>query len=214
MDFATAAALPLAGSTAWQIVHEAARIAPGQRVLIHGAGGGVGHLAVQICKAHGAFVIASASDSKHEYLRSLHVDQLIDYQKTRFEDSLDGKVDAVIDLIGGEISYRSLSVLHTGGVIVSVPSGQNPGIHHAAADLGLRAADIIVDTYRPTLESLVSLWEQGKLAVEVAETYDLSNVVAAHRAAENNRRPGKIVLTVAHEEKTTDTSERHFNLDG
>ena len=141
-------------------------------------------------------MITSDSGTKEEFLTSLGADQVIDYTTTRFEDVL-GDVDAVIDLVGGDVSYRSLKVLEPGGVIVSVPSGQKPGLRSAAAESGHRVADIIVDPYGPTLQALVDLWEEGLLKIEIARTFDLTEVVAAHRFTESGSNPGKTVLTMA-----------------
>lgn len=123
-----AAAVPLAGLTAWQALADAARVEPGQRVLIHAAAGGVGHFAVQFAKHLGAYVIGTAREAKHDWLRSLGADELVDYTAVRFEDAVKD-VDVVIDLIGDgveETSTRSLETLRPGGTLVAVPSGVSP----------------------------------------------------------------------------------------
>jgi NADPH:quinone reductase-like Zn-dependent oxidoreductase len=115
-----AAALPLAGLTAWQALTEASTVRSGDRVLIHAAGGGVGHFAVQIAKHLGAYVIGTAGAEKHEWLRSLGADELVDHHVDRFEDLI-GEVDTVVDLVGGfgsDVQTRSLDVLRASGTLV------------------------------------------------------------------------------------------------
>jgi NADPH:quinone reductase-like Zn-dependent oxidoreductase len=120
---APAGGLPLAGLTAWQTVVDTAGVGQGDRVLIHAAAGGVGHLAVQVAKARGAHVIGTARSEQHDFLRELGVDEQIDYTKEAFEEAV-SEVDAVIDLVGTEdYGLRSLQVLREGGVLVEVPSG-------------------------------------------------------------------------------------------
>ncbi|NEQ25679.1 MAG: NADP-dependent oxidoreductase, partial [Microcoleus sp. SIO2G3] len=112
-----AAAVPLAGLTAWQSLFDAAELKPGQTVLIHGAAGGVGSFAVQFAKLKGAYAIATASARNQEFLRELGADKVIDYQATRFEEVV-GDVDVILDLIGGETQERSWQVLKQGGILL------------------------------------------------------------------------------------------------
>ena len=116
-----AAGLSLAGLTAWQCLVDIAQVQPGQRVLIHAAAGGVGHLAVQIAKARGAHVIGTASAAKHGLLAELGVDEAVDYRSQKFEDVVE-PVDVVYDLIGGDVAERSLDVLRPDGIQISLPS--------------------------------------------------------------------------------------------
>src|SRR6185312_1255705 len=116
-----AGALPLAGLTAWQSLVDVAHVRPGERVLVHAAAGGVGHLAVQIAKARGAHVIGTASAGKHDLLRSLGADELIDHRAQRFEEVVE-PVDLVYDLVGGEVAQRSLDVLRPDGLMICLPS--------------------------------------------------------------------------------------------
>ena len=111
-----AAAVPLAALTAWQALFDTANCSAGQRVLIHGGSGGVGHVAVQLAKWKGAHVFATASTKNQELLRELGVDEPIDYTQQKFED-VARDVDLVLDLIGGETQERSWSVLKKGGVL-------------------------------------------------------------------------------------------------
>ncbi len=130
-----AAGLPLAGLTAWQMLTETARLQPGQRVLIHAAGGGVGHLAVQIAKALGAEVLGTARADKHELLRSLGVDAPIDYTTTDFT-AVTGEVDVVVNLVGGPCIRRSAQVLTHGGLLITVRSAGYEAELAAAAQRG------------------------------------------------------------------------------
>ncbi|HVV24298.1 MAG TPA: NADP-dependent oxidoreductase, partial [Pseudonocardiaceae bacterium] len=127
LTVAQAAGLPLAGLTAWQALVDTAHVQPGQRVLVHAASGGVGHLAVQIAKALGAHVIGTASAANHPVLTELGADELVDYRTTRFEDVV-GTVDVVLDLVGGETGLRSIPVLGEGGLLISVPSSSSSGV--------------------------------------------------------------------------------------
>lgn len=113
IDHTEAGALPLVSLTAWQALTEHSDVRPGQRVLIHAAAGGVGHVAVQIAKARGAYVIGTASAGKHEFLRDLGADEVIDYRETDFTEAVKD-VDVVLDTLGGETSVRSLRVLRPG----------------------------------------------------------------------------------------------------
>jgi NADPH:quinone reductase-like Zn-dependent oxidoreductase len=119
IDHVQAGVLPLAALTAWPSLVDTADVQPGQRVLIHAAAGGVGHLTVQIAKARGAYVIGTASEGNHELLRSLGADELIDYRTTDFETVVED-VDVVLDAHNGDYPARSLGVLHRGGVLISL----------------------------------------------------------------------------------------------
>jgi NADPH:quinone reductase-like Zn-dependent oxidoreductase len=189
-----AGALPLAGLTAWQCLVDVAAVRPGQRVLVHAAAGGVGHLAVQIAKARGAHVIGTASAGKHELLAALGVDQAVDYGTVAFEEVVE-PIDVVYDLIGGEVAQRSLDVLRPDGLMICLPSAAAAPAMAAAADRGLRATGMLVEPDGDGLESLAALVDEGGLRVLVAETFALQGAADAHRLGERGRTTGKIVLT-------------------
>ena len=195
LDHVHAAALPLAGLTAWQALTEAARVQPGERVLIHAAAGGVGHLAVQLAKSLGAHVIGTARAEKHDLLRELGADELVDYTTRDFGELRD--VDVVLDLIGGEdYEQRSMRVLKPGGRYVGVPApGALPELQVAAEALGVRAATVFVAPDHTALEHIAGLVERGELRPVVAEVFALEDVVKAHEIGEANRTTGKLVLT-------------------
>jgi NADPH:quinone reductase-like Zn-dependent oxidoreductase len=189
-----AGALPLAGLTAWQIVVDTIRLQEGDDLLIHGAAGGVGHLAVQIAKARGATVIATARAEQAEWLRELGADRVVDYREQRFEDHV-ADLDAVIDF-PGSYGERSLGVLRPGGTLVSVPSGGSPELVEAAKRRGQRATGFLVEPDPIGLEGLSELVEAGHLRVRVDRVFDLAEVAEAHRQAEAGHAGGKLVLRV------------------
>ncbi|MDH6111623.1 NADPH:quinone reductase-like Zn-dependent oxidoreductase [Kitasatospora sp. MAP12-15] len=193
LDHVHAAALPLAALTAWQGLVDAARLAEGQRVLIHRAGGGVGHLAVQIAKSRGAHVIALASAGKHEFVRGLGADEVIDYRTTDFTEVLHD-LDVVFD--SNADGRRSLSVLRPGGVLVSILEHGNPELAAATEAAGRRFAGISVEPDYASLEAITALVEAGRIRPHVTETFPLAEVAKAHELLGTGRTQGKIVLTL------------------
>jgi NADPH:quinone reductase-like Zn-dependent oxidoreductase len=192
-----AAGLPLAGLTAWQSLVDVAEVGEGDRVLIHAAAGGVGHLAAQIAKARGAYVIGTARAAKHEYLRELGVDEPIDYTAGRFEEAV-SDVDVVLDLVGGdEHGLRSLETLREGGLLISVPGGLPDAVAAAARERSKRATGVQVEPDYCALESLGALVDDGRLTVTVDETFPLAQASEAHQRLEEGRTRGKIVLIPA-----------------
>jgi NADPH:quinone reductase-like Zn-dependent oxidoreductase len=190
-----AGGLSLAGLTAWQCLVDVARVQAGQRVLVHAGAGGVGHLAVQIAKSRGAHVIATASAAKHDLLADLGVDEAVDYRGQKFEEVVE-PVDVVYDLIGGDVSVRSLDVLRPDGVMIILPSAAAAAAVDAARERGLRAVGVVVEPDGDGLEELAALVESGGLRVLVDETFPLDRAADAHRLGEQGRATGKIVLTV------------------
>jgi NADPH:quinone reductase-like Zn-dependent oxidoreductase len=195
VDHTQAGALPLVSLTAWQALVENAGLQPGQRVLIHAAAGGVGHVAVQIAKARGAHVIGTASAGKHEFLRGLGADETIDYRETDFAEAVKD-VDVVLDTIGGDTGMRSLRVLRPGGIVVSIIPMGSSDFPDEAERLGVRALRMLVDASRSGLEAITELVEAGKLRPEIAGTFPLAEAAEAHRQGETNRTAGKLVLLV------------------
>ncbi|MDX3102756.1 NADP-dependent oxidoreductase [Nonomuraea angiospora] len=198
VDHVQAAGIPLAGLTAYQALVDVAGLKGGQRVLIHAAAGGVGHLAVQIAKARGAYVIGTASAAKHEFLRGLGADELIDYRNEDFAEVV-RDVDVVLETIGGDYGLRSLRTLRKGGTIVSlVLSDLSPELHRQAAELGIRSEGMLVEPDHAAMRALAALVEAGRLRVEIAAALPLAEAAKAHELGETNRVTGKIVLTVPH----------------
>ncbi|MFE2184242.1 NADP-dependent oxidoreductase [Streptomyces sp. NPDC059455] len=193
-----AAALPLAALTAWQTLVDTARVTAGQRVLVHAAAGGVGHLAVQFAKHLGAEVIATAREPRHTWLKELGADETIDYTRQRFEEAT-GKVDVVIDLIGAadDTDVRSVSVTRRGGLIVSIPGGVSDALATASGQAGVRTSPLLVEPDAAALTAIADLVDSGAVRVEVERSFALEQAAEAHRLGETNRTRGKLVLEVA-----------------
>ncbi|RJL34161.1 NADP-dependent oxidoreductase [Bailinhaonella thermotolerans] len=194
LSHAEAAALPMAALTAWQALVEFAEVRRGDRVLVHAAGGGVGHLAVQIAKARGAHVIGTARAGKHALLRGLGADELIDYTATDFTTAVEG-ADVVFDLVGGDYSLRSLRVLRRGGLLVA-GAPPAPGTAAEAEARGVRYGALQVEPDRAALERIGALAGEGRLRVHVEREFPLAEAAAAHELGEKGRVTGKLVLTM------------------
>ena len=190
-----AAALPLASLTAYQALHDYARVRPGQKVLIHAAAGGVGHLAVQIAKALGAHVTGTASAAKHDFLRGLGADEVIDYREVDFAQALSG-IDVVIDAIGGDYFERSLSVMNPGGTLVALSYDVSPERKALAAEHDVTAGFMLVEPDLEALTAIRSLVVDGRLHPVVDAELPLAEAAKAHELGESNRVSGKIVLKV------------------
>ncbi len=197
LGFEGAAAMPVAAGTAWQALVEVARLAPKQTVLIHGGSGGVGSFAIQIAKARGAKVIATASAGNLDFLKELGADQVIDYNATRFED-VARDVDVVLDTVGGDTLARSYGVVKKGGIIVSLtePPDQAQLDAHEIRGLAIMAAP---DTNM--LGELTKLVEAKKLKPIVTKVYPLAEAAAAQEAIATHHTRGKIVLRVGEDPK-------------
>ena len=193
LSFAEAAALPLAGLTAWQGLVDVANVHEGQRVFVDAAAGGVGHLAVQIAKARGAHVIGTASAGKHGLLRELGVDEPIDYHD---ETAKASDVDVYFGLVGEDSDLRWLPAIKEGGLLIGVPSGVGDRVEKAAAERNVRTSRILVEPDRGGLTGLVGLIEAGRLKVRVEQTFPLEDAAKAHELGESGRVSGKLVLTV------------------
>ena len=193
LDHVHAAALPLAGLTAWQSLVEVAQVRSGQRVLIHGAAGGVGHLAVQITKGLGARVIATASRAKADFVRELGADEVIDYEAEDFA-AVARDIDVVLESIGGDYADRSLRTLRPGGLLVTIVERTNTQLAARVKAAGRRFAGVIVEPDSPGLEKLTEWVDSGRLRVHVDEVFPMAAVARAHRRLEGSVR-GKLVLT-------------------
>jgi NADPH:quinone reductase-like Zn-dependent oxidoreductase len=190
-----AAGLPLAGLTAWQALVDLGGLRPEQRVLVTAAAGGVGHLAVQIAKALGGYVIGTASEGKHDFLRGLGVDEPVDYRSTTTLADAARDVDIALDLVGGPNSELVLPTLREGGLLIC-PVGVPDGLADAAARRGVRVSPILVEPDHAGLLALVGLVEAGLLTVHVQETFPLAEAARAHEVGEGGHVTGKLVLTV------------------
>lgn len=197
-----AAAVPCAALTAWGCIVTVGRVESGQRVLIHAAAGGVGHLAVQFAKRAGAHVVATASERNADWLKGLGADEVIDYRSVRFEE-VTGDIDLVVDLIGNvheETGTRSLGVMRPGGLLISVPTGSWPEFRADAAAAGMRATDIKALSDTASLTAIAEIIDAGEVSVHVEREFSLEEAAAAHRLLEEGHTRGKIVLRVGAED--------------
>jgi len=188
-----AAALPMAALTAWQALVATANVQPRERVLITGAGGGIGHLAVQIAKTLGAYVIGAARAARHPLLVELGADETIDYTKQELADVV-RDIDVVLDLAGGETATRALPTLRDRGLLIAITSGGDQA-SEAAGDR-VRVAYMLVEPDRADLEAIAGLVDGGRLHVHVAQTFPLEQAARAHQLIESRQVQGKLVLTV------------------
>lgn len=192
IDFARAAAVPLASLTAWQSLFDVGGLKPGQIVLIHGGAGGVGHFAVQFAKWKGAKVFVTASAANENFLRKLGADEVIDYRITKFEKSVHD-VDVVLDTIGGDTQERSWQVLRRGGILVATLGISTP---EAAGQHDVRGEGIMVHPDAGQLNQIGALIDAGDLKPSVAAILPLAEVARAHELSQSGHVRGKIVLKV------------------
>lgn len=200
LEHARAAAVPFAGSAAWQALVDCAGLRPGETVLVHGAAGGVGSFAVQIARAAGCRVVATCSRSNVFLVRHLGAERAIDYRKEDFVDLLRRETDGVhvaLDTQGGEVLQRTLGAMAPGGRVVTLHAG-GPVDLGAAQARGVTVHAFRLQRRRSTLEALVRLVEQGRIEPVAADVRDVTEVRGAHRDIERGHgRHGKIVLRVA-----------------
>lgn len=192
VDHVQAAAVPLAALTAWQALFDKADLTAGQTALIHGAAGGVGHFAVQFAKWKGAKVIGTAAGEDAKSLRELGADEVIDYQKQRFEDEAHD-IDVVLDLIGGETQQRSWKVLKKGGVLVSTLGISSP---EAAAEYGVRGEAVYRRADADQLKQIAELIDSSHVNPVVQTVLPLAEARRAHELLQAGHVRGKIVLRV------------------
>ena len=190
LDFAHAAAIPLAALTAWQALFEAADLRAGQRVLILGAAGSVGALAVQLAKAKGASVTGLASGGNEAFVRSLGADEFVDYTAQPFEDVVSA-MDVVLDAVGGDTFTRALRCVKKGGILVTVVAFPTP---EQGAGHGIRAVRVASRPNRSQLDEISQLVAAGQLVAQVAQTFPLAQVGAAQELSKAGHTRGKLVL--------------------
>src|SRR5215211_3284791 len=197
LKFVEAAAVPMGALTAWQALVDVAKLQPGQTILIHGGSGGVGSFAVQIAKARGARVIATASTANQDVLKQLGADVAVDYTKTKFED-VAKDVDAVLDPVGKDTLARSYTVVKKGGVVMSLVARPDPA---EIQKLEIRGAGISAHADADDLTELAQWIDVGKIKPMVTEVVPFSDAVKAQQQAATHHTRGKIVLRVADEPK-------------
>ena len=192
LDHLHAAAVPLVALTAWQGLFDNGHLGEGQRVLIHGGAGGVGHLAIQLAKAKGAWVATTCSEGDMDFVRDLGADQAIDYKREKFENEV-SDLDLVYDLIGGETQTRSFAVLKRGGTLISTL--QQPD-ESKAREKQLRVGRYAAHPSAAQLGEVAQLIDSGKVKVVVTETFAFGDVSKAEAFQEKEHPRGKVVLTV------------------
>jgi|SRR5450432_325005 NADPH:quinone reductase-like Zn-dependent oxidoreductase len=189
---ALAAAVPLAGLTAWQGLFDHGKLKPGQKILIHGAAGGVGTYAVQLAKWRGAYVIGTASGKNASFLKELGASEVIDYKNEHFEEKLKD-IDVVFDTIGGETQANSIKVLKSGGILVSTVGIRDMD---ALKPKGLHGEQYMAKSLPDQLKQLAELIDAGKIKPVIAQQLSLKEAAKAHRISEEGHTRGKIVLNV------------------
>jgi len=198
LNFVESAAVPMGALTAWQSLIDVAKLQPGQTVLIHGGSGGVGSFAIQIAKARGARVIATASTANQDLLKQLGADIAVDYTKTKFED-VAKDVDVVLDPVGKETLARSYGVVKKGGIVMSLVARPDPvelkkhEIHGAGISSHSDAQD---------LTEIAQLIDAGKIKPIVTQVLPLSEAIAAQQQAATHHTRGKVVLRIADDPKS------------
>ncbi|MFN2622105.1 MAG: NADP-dependent oxidoreductase [Chthoniobacterales bacterium] len=193
--FIETAAVPMGALTAWQSLIDTAKLSPGQTVLIHGGSGGVGSFAVQIAKARGAKVIATASTANQDLLKQLGADVAIDYTKTKFED-VAKDVDVVFDTVGRDTLPRSYPLVKKGGIVTTIVSRPD----QAQLDkYGIRGSSIWSHPDGSELAEITKLIEAGKIKPIVGQVLPLTDAVKASQQAETHHTRGKLVLKIAEE---------------
>jgi NADPH:quinone reductase-like Zn-dependent oxidoreductase len=184
--------------TAWQSLVDVAKLQPGQTILIHGGSGGVGSFAIQIAKARGARVIATASTANQDLLKQLGADVAVDYTKTKFEDIAKG-VDAVLDPVGKDTLARSYAVVKKGGIVMSLVARPDP---EELKKYGIRGASISSHPDAEDLAEIAQLIDAGKIKPIVTQVRPLSEAVATQEQAATHHTRGKVVLRIADEPKS------------
>jgi NADPH:quinone reductase-like Zn-dependent oxidoreductase len=193
MSFEEAAGMPVVGETAWRAIVTVGNVQAGQRVLIEGGAGGVGSSAVQIAKARGALVIATASPSHDALLHSLGADQIIDYHRANFEDSLKN-LDVVVSTADPESGIRSIRSIRTGGVLVSVV-GAPPAAPCAAARIRCAITGPVSGEF---LGALTELADHGQFRINIDQRLPLADSAKAWELNRAGHTGGKIILEVSH----------------
>ncbi|PLX68587.1 MAG: NADP-dependent oxidoreductase [Denitrovibrio sp.] len=196
IELVYAAALPVAGMTAWQGLFSVGNVKEGDRVLIHAGAGGVGHLAVQFAKIKGAYVICTASKRNHSFLLELGADEVVDYNTCDFTNAIE-PVDFILDNMGFEVGERSVNVLKPEGMMVTVPTITAERVCKAGEAKGVNVQGIKVEISSDNLSEIANLVDKGYLRVFVSNIYTLDQAVSAHIDIETGSTRGKLVIGIA-----------------
>jgi NADPH:quinone reductase-like Zn-dependent oxidoreductase len=195
LDHVKAAAVPLAGLTAWQGLFDHGNLQPGEKVLIQGASGGVGTFAIQFAKWKGAYVIATSSEKNIDFLKQLGADEVIDYKKENFEDRL-RNVDLVFDTIGAQTQKRSLQVLKNGGRLITTVKPEN---EKDAEEKNIHIEGYMAQSHPEELEQIAELIDEGKVSPVIGKIFPLEQAAEAQQLSKEGHVRGKIVLKVVNE---------------
>ncbi|KAA5536332.1 NADP-dependent oxidoreductase [Taibaiella lutea] len=192
IDHLKAAAIPLAGQTAWQGLFKFGKLEKGQKVLIHAASGGVGSFAVQFAKWKGAYVIGTASAENLAFIKQLGVDEAIDYNSEDFTEKVND-IDLVFDLIGKDTQQRSLEVIKSGGRIITTVM---PEFIEEAKQKNIQLEGFTAQSYPEELKQIGALVEQGIIEPIVSAVYNLEEAEKAEQLSSQKHTRGKIVIKV------------------
>lgn len=192
VDFINSAALPLVGSSAVQALEEHIKLKKGQRILIHGGAGGIGHLAIQLAKTIGAYIATTVSSNDMDFVKELGADEVIDYEKQKFEEILKD-FDAVFDTVGGDTTNKSFMILKRGGVLVSMTGQPDQTL---AEKYGVLAIGQGTQTNAVHLKRLAELVDSGKVQISIDKVYPLEEVREAFTYLEKIHPRGKVVINI------------------
>ncbi len=192
IDFAHAAAIPLAALTAWQAMFDLAKLREGQTLLITAAAGGVGSLAVQLAKAKGAIVTGVASGANEAFVRALGADDFVDYTAQPFDEVVTG-MDVVFDAVGGDTFERAFACVKKGGALVTSVAFPTP--EQSATD-GITVSRVSSGPNRDELDAISQLVVAGQLKAHIAHVFPLEEIGAAHKLSKQGRTRGKIIVQI------------------
>ncbi|MFC8514897.1 NADP-dependent oxidoreductase [Streptomyces sp. NPDC057257] len=195
LDHVHAAAAPTAALTAWQALIDIGRVGPGTRVLIHAAAGGVGHVAVQLAKAEGAYVVATARADRHDFLRELGADEPHDYTAADFTESV-RDIDVALDLVGGDYGPRTLGTLRPNGLLVCANPGDLGLSPEDVEARGMRFAVVEAEPSGDRLARIAALLADDRIRVHVEAALPLLEAAKAHELGEAGHAKGKLVLVL------------------
>ena len=194
ITFEEAAATTLAALTALQVLRD--NISAGDRVLIHAGSGGVGHFAIQIAKALGAYVISTSSARNKDFVLSLGADQHIDYTKQRFEEVL-ADIDFIFDMFNGDVLLNSVKLVKPGGKVVSIPTPEfSDEVTALAAKKNVALSFHMVQSSGSDMQQLAEMLEHETIKPHVSKTFAFEDMALAHKHLESGRTVGKVVVTV------------------
>ncbi len=195
-SFEDAAAAALAALTAWQGLVTNAKVKKGDKVLVHGAGGGVGHYVVQIAKSFGAYVVGTGSTSKRDFILKLGADEFIDYTSERFEDKVKD-ADIVFDSISDpDHLLRSIGAVKKGGRVVSIKANFGDEHLEAAKAKDVQAIRLLVKSNGEDMKQVARLMAEGKLQSHISAKYKFEDLPKAHQHIETGKTTGKIVVVI------------------